>query len=147
LQVVRDRVFAEEVLDRVDADMVLDFIAVAAGFAGRRADTAHHRGEGVGFGQATPGVFLPGHERLAVGADRGLFDPAYDVEVAANVFARGAGTLAGRRGLDVGRTLVAEAGLEDFVLPAFDLYITVLVAAEGQLFGLVFSSGGHAGLQ
>jgi hypothetical protein len=126
--------------------MIFDFIAVAAGFAGRRADTAHHRGEGVGFCQATPGVFLPGHGRFAVGAERRLFDPAHDVEVAADVLARGAGTLAGRRGLDVGRALVAEAGLEDFVLPAFDL-VAVLVAAEGQLFGLVFSSGGHAGLQ
>jgi len=37
-ELVRVRVVAEEVLDRVDADVVLDLVAVAAGFARRRAD-------------------------------------------------------------------------------------------------------------
>ena len=136
LQVVLDRVLAEEVLDRVDADVVLDLVAVAAGLAGCRADAAHDGGQRVGLGQAAPGIFLPGHDRLAIGADRGLFDATDDVQVAADVFAGRAGTLAGRRGLDVGRTLVCPARLKNIVLPTRDLGVTFLVTAERQ-FGVL----------
>ena len=48
-------------LDRVDADEVFDFVAVAAVLAGRRAHAAHHGREGVGIGGAAEGVLLPRH--------------------------------------------------------------------------------------
>ncbi len=133
LEVVRDGVLAEIVLDGVDADVVFDLVAVAAGLAGRRADAAHHRREGIGFGQAAPGVFLPRHDRLAVRADGRLLDAAHDVQIAADVLAGRAATLAGRRRLDVGRALVGIAGLEDDFLLALPLGVAVLVATERQL--------------
>jgi len=77
------------VLDRVDADVVLDLVAVAAGLARRGADATHHRGKRVGLGEAAEGVLLPAHLRLAVGAERRLLDAADDVEVAADVLAEG----------------------------------------------------------
>ena len=40
LEIVGDRILAEEVLDRVDADEVFDLVAVATRLTGRRADTA-----------------------------------------------------------------------------------------------------------
>ncbi|MBV6476905.1 MAG: hypothetical protein MOGDAGHF_02529 [Rhodocyclaceae bacterium] len=143
LQVVLDGVLAEEVLDGVDADVVFEGVAVAAGLAGRRADAAHHRGEGVGFRQAAPGVLVDRHDRLAVGADRRLLDAAHDVEVAADVLAGGAAALAGRRRLDVGRALVAVAGLEDLLVPGHVLAVAVLVATEGQFLGIGFLVGGR----
>jgi len=94
---------------------------------------AHDRGQRVGFGQAAPGVFLPGHDRLAVGADRRLLDAADDVQIAADVLTGGTGALARGRGLDVGRALVGPAGLEDVVLPTLDLVVAFLVTAERQL--------------
>ena len=126
-ELVRDRVLAEEVLDRVDADVVLDLVAVAAGLARRRADAAHHRRERVRLGQPAPGVFLPRHAR------RRLLDAAHDVEVAADVLARRAAALARRRRLDVGRALVRPARLEDLVAPRLPLRVAVAIAAEREL--------------
>ena len=68
---------------RVDADEIVDLVAVAAVFAGRRADAAHHRREGVGLDHALESVFLPVHV-----LDRRLFDAARDVQPAADVVAR-----------------------------------------------------------
>ncbi len=132
LQVVLDGVLAEVVLDRVDADVVFNLIAVAAGFARGGADTAHHGGQRIGFRQPSPGIFLPGHDRLAIGAHRWLFDAANDVQIAADVLTRRAGALAWRSGLNVGRTLVGPTCLEDVVLPTLDLGVAFLVAAERQ---------------
>ena len=124
-QIVGDGVFAEEVLDRVDADEVFHLVAVAARFTGCRADAAHDGGEGVGLGQAAEGVFLPLH------AGRRLLDAAHDVQVTADVLARGAAALAGRRALDVGRALVRVVGVEDLLLPGTRRGVAVLVAPEG----------------
>ncbi len=137
-QLVLDGPFAEEMLDRVDADEILDLVAVAARFAGRRADAAHHRGQRIGLGQAAPGVLLPRH------AGRRLLDAAHDVEVAADVLARGACALARRRALDVGRALVRVIGVEDFLLPGQRLGVTVFEAAKGQRLGCAGVRGhGH----
>jgi hypothetical protein len=141
LEAVLDCPVAEVVLDRVDADMVLDLVAVAAGFTGGGADAAHHGGQRVGFGQAAPRILLPGHGRLAVGAERGFLDAAHDVEVAADVLAGRAGALAGWRRLDVGRALVGIAGLENLLLPTLELGVAFLVAAEVQFLGLDFRRG------
>jgi len=139
LQIVLDRVLAEVMLDRVDADVIFNLVAVASGFAWCRANATHHSGQRVGLGEATPGIFLYGHDGLAIGTDGGLFDAAHDVQVTANVFAGRAGTLAGGGGLDIGRALMRPASLEDIVLQALELLrFAVLELAEGQLFGLAF---------
>ena len=114
-ELVGDRVLAEEVLDRIDADVVLDLVAIAAGFARRRAYAAHHRRERIGVGQPAPRIFLPVHARGR------LLDAAHDVEIAADVLARRAAALARRRRLDVGRALVRIARLEDLVAPGVPL--------------------------
>jgi len=139
-ELVLDRIFAQEVLDRIDADVVFDLVAVAARLTGRRAHAPHHRRQRVGFGQAAPGVFLPGH------AGGRFFDAAHDVEVAADVFPRRATALAGRRALDVGGALVGVVGVEDLLLPGQRLGVAVLVAAEGQRLGAcLIGVGGHGG--
>ena len=123
-------VVAEELLDRVDADVFLDLDPVATALAGRRADAAHDRGKRVGFGEAAPGILLPRHGRLAVGADWRLLDAAHDIEIAADVLAGRALALAGRCRLDVGRALVGVAGLENVLVPGHMLAVAILVAAE-----------------
>ena len=76
-----------------------DLVAVAAGLAGRRADAAHHRGNGW-LGQPAPGVFLPGPSPACRRADR-RFRCRARCSGSRGCPRRGAGTLAGRRGLDV----------------------------------------------
>ena len=122
---------AHEMLDRVDADMVFDHVAVAAGLTGRGTDAAHDAGEGVGFGDAAEGVFLPG------GPSGRLLDAAHDVQIATDVFAGRAGPLAGRRGEHVLRTLVRPARLEDAILGRTVVLIrlAVFVATPCQAFG------------
>jgi hypothetical protein len=115
--VVGNAPVAHEVFDRVDADMVFHHVAVATGFARCGADTAHHAGEGIGFGDAAEGVFLPGH------ACWRLLDATGDVQIATDVFAGRAGALAGRRGEHVFRALVRPAGLENPVLRGADIGI------------------------
>ena len=128
-QLLLDGPFTQEMLDGIDADEIFHLVAVAAGLAGCRADAAHHAGQRVGLGQAAPGVLLPRH------AGGRLLDAAHDVQVAADVLARRAAALAGRRALDVGRALVRVVGVEDLLLPGQRLGVAVLVAAEGQRLG------------
>ena len=105
---VLDRPVADILLDRVDADEIVDLVAVAAVLARRRADAAHHGGKRIGLDHAVEGVVLPRHA-----GDRRLVHAARDGEPAADVVARGAAALAGRRAMDVGRALVGVVGLED----------------------------------
>jgi hypothetical protein len=128
---------AKEVLDGVDADVFFHHVAVAAGLAGSRADTAHDGREGVGGGETTEGVFLPA---LAAG---GLFDAAHDVQVAADILAGGAGALAGRGGKHILRALVRPAGLENLFLGTAIVFLglAVLVTAPGQTFGFLYILG------
>ena len=42
---------AKEVFDRIDADMIFQFVAVATGLARSRAYTSHYRGKRIGFSQ------------------------------------------------------------------------------------------------
>ena len=107
-KLVLDRPIADILLDRVDADEVVDLVAVAAVLARRRADAAHHRRERIGFDHALEGVFLPRHA-----GDRRLVHAARDGEPAANVVPRRAAALAGRRAMDIGRALVGAVRLED----------------------------------
>jgi len=122
------------VLDRVDADMILNHIPVAAGFARCGADSAHHAGERIGFGEATEGIFLPGHARWR------LLDTARDVEIATNVFAGGTGTLAGRRGKHVFRTFMRPARLENDVLIGANVVmrLAILITTPLNAFGFCF---------
>ncbi len=53
-----DRDVAEEPLDRIDADRLVDLGAVAGGFARVIADAAHHGGQRIVFGQGAPGVLV-----------------------------------------------------------------------------------------
>ena len=58
---MRSMEIADEMLDRIDADKVLDFIAVTTIFAWCRADTPHNGREGIGVGGAFKCVFCPAH--------------------------------------------------------------------------------------
>gem|GEM_PF-4468666 len=134
LQALGNGVFADVVLDGVDAHAVIHFVAVATGFTGSGANTAHHGGEGVGFGQAAEGVLLHLH---ACGC---LLHATNDVQIATDVLASGAAALAGRSRLDVGRALIGPAGLENLILPATDSVVAILVAAKVQALVHVFRS-------
>ncbi len=109
-QSVLEGVMADEVFDRVDADEVVDLVAIAAVLARRRADEPHEHGKRIGFDHALEGVFLPLHAR-----DRRLVHAARDRQPAANVVARGTGGLTRRGALDVGRALVGVIALEDLL--------------------------------
>ena len=105
---VLDRPVADILLDRVDADEVVDLVAIAAVLAGRRADAAHDRGKRIGLDHAVEGVVLPRHA-----GDRRLVHAARDGEPAADVVARWATALAGRRAMDVSRALVGYSDFEN----------------------------------
>jgi len=137
-QLVLDGIVAKEMFDGVDADVIFNLVAVAAGFARRRTDAAHHRREGVGLGDATEAVFLPVHPC------RRLLDAAHDVEVAANVFTCRAGSLARRRGQHVLRTLMGVVSVKNPVAALAVLAgFAVLELAEGKTFFHVIGSGRH----
>ena len=121
------RVVADELLDRVDADEVLHLVAVAAFLAGCRADPAHDGGEGIGIGRAAEGVFLPGH------AGRRLLDATHDLQPAADVLPGRAASLAGRGAVYVGRALVGRIFIEDVLAPALPDVVVVGVSTESQL--------------
>ena len=98
-----ERLVAEEVLDRVDADGGVELRPVARALARVVADAPHHRGHGVVLHERAPG-------RLVVAA-LGVEEPALDV------LARGAGVVAGRQAVEVlgaqrapGAGVVGEAG-------------------------------------
>ena len=115
---------ADELLDRVDADEVLDLVAVAAFLAGRRADAAHHGGKRVGVGGTPKRVLLPWHIGLR------LFDAAHDLQPATDVLAGRAATLAGRCLVNIGGTLVGGVLVEDVFRPALVSFVAVVVTAE-----------------
>ena len=66
---------------------------------------------------------------------------AHHGQIAANVFASRATALTGRGGLDIGRTFVGMAGLEDLVAPAANVAITILETAERDFFWCCFFCG------
>jgi len=127
-QAVLQGAVADVLFHRVDADKVLDLVAVAAFLAGRGADAAHDGRERVGIGGAPEGVFLPWHP------GRWLLDAAYDLQPAADVLAGRAAALAGRRAVHVGRTLVGGILVEDVIRPAGVAVIVVFVTAEREFF-------------
>ena len=86
---------ADEALDRVDADRLVELAAVAGRLAGVVADAAHDGGEGVVLHDPAPGTLVAGTALL------GLVEPALDV------LTRGAGVVAGRHPVRVDGTLGA----------------------------------------
>ena len=114
-------------LDGVDADEVFQFITVAAVLAGRRADPTHHGRKGIGIGGATEGILLPVHP------DRRLFLLAHDGQPAADVLARGATALAGRRLVDIGRTLVGGVLNKDLLGQIAPFLVAVLIRRQESL--------------
>ena len=98
LPALPDRLIAEEPLDAVDPDGVVDLGAVAGGLARVVADTSHHGGQRVVLYELTPGGLVV--------AGLGVVEPLLDV------LAGGAGVVAGRQAVDVHRALLAPgAGL------------------------------------
>jgi len=126
LEAVLQRIVPGILLDCVDADMVLDLVAVATVFAGRRTHPAHDSRHRVGVGQAIEGVFLPVHPL------RRLLDAARDVQPAADILAGRATALAGWCAMHISRTFVRLVGDEDFLLPWPVLVIAVLEPAIRQ---------------
>ncbi len=93
-----DRLVAEEPLDRVDPDRLVDLHAVARGLTGVVADAPHHSGQRVVLHQLPPGGLVV--------APLGVVEPLLDV------LAGGAGVVARRQPIDVHRALDApRAGL------------------------------------
>ena len=123
---VFQRPIADVVLDGVDADPVLDFVAIATVLAGCRAHPAHHRRERIGGGHAAEGIFLP---RRAIAA---LVLPARDRQPAPNVVPRRTRRLTRRGLVHVGRAFVRPARLKDFLLPRQRRRVAIGVATEGQ---------------
>jgi hypothetical protein len=73
LEIVLDRPVAQVMLDRIDADMVLDLVAVAAGFAGRGQTRPITAGSGLASVRRRQAYSCQVMARLAVGADRAAF--------------------------------------------------------------------------
>ena len=92
-----DRLVAEEALDRVDADRLVELAAVAGGLAGVVADPAHDRRQRVVLHQPSPGPLVARLPLLC------LVQPGLDV------LARRAGVVAGRQAVDVDGALGAPA--------------------------------------
>ena len=87
LPAATQRLVAEEALDRIDADALVELRAVARGLAGVIADPAHDGGQRVVLCQHAPGLLVvPGF---------GVEQPALDV------LAGGTGMVAGRQAVDV----------------------------------------------
>ena len=124
-EVLLQRIVADVLLDRVDANVVFHGVAIAAGLAGRRAHPPHHRGKRIGGGRAAERVLL--HAR-ALGR---LLHPAHDVEPAADVLPRRTARLAGRRLVHVGRALVGFVGREDLFPRRSPFVVAVLESANG----------------
>ena len=129
-EVIGDGVLAQKMFDRIDADKILNLVAITAGFARCRTDAPHDGRKRICVGDAPECVLLPGHAR------RRFFDAAHDIKVAANIFARWATPLAGRRALNVGRALVRVIGVKNLRLPIDGLIVSVFIAAESQCLGL-----------
>jgi hypothetical protein len=115
---------ADKLLDRVDADEVVNVVAIAALFAGRRANPPHHRRKRIGVGRAPEGVFFHAH---AFGRQ---LDAAHDVEPAADVFTGRAAALTGRRAMHVGWALVRSIFVKDIVALRTPAIRTILVFPE-----------------
>src|SRR5208283_2802473 len=132
LKLVLDRPVADILLDAVDADEIVDLIAVAAVFARGRADASHRGREGISLHHAREGIFLPGHARHGR-----LVHAARDGQPSANVMARRAAALTGGRAMDIGRTFVALVLLEDLFGQILGIRrrLTVLESTEGKTFG------------
>ena len=92
-----DRLVAEEALDRVDADRLVELGPVAGGLARVVADPPHDRRERVVLDQLAPGALVAGLPLL------GLVQPGLDV------LAGRAGVVAGRQPVDVDGALGAPA--------------------------------------
>ena len=92
-----DRLVAEEALDRVDPDRLVELAAVAGGLAGVVTDPPHDRRERVVLGQLAPGALV------AAVALLGLVQPGL------HVLAGRAGVVAGRHPVDVDGAFVAPA--------------------------------------
>jgi hypothetical protein len=84
-----DRLVAEEALDRVDADRLVDLGAIARAFARVIAHPSHHGGERIVLRQRAPGGFVVAFLRME--------QPGLDV------LARRTGVVAGRKAVDVDR--------------------------------------------
>ena len=97
-QPLLDRLVAEEALDRIDADRLVELAAIARGLARVIADASHDRGQRIVLGEHAPGRFVV--------ARLGVVEPALDV------LAGRAGVIAGRQPIDVQRPVGAPgAGL------------------------------------
>ncbi len=123
-QPVFERVVADMMLHRIDADEALDLVAVTAVLAQRRTDAAHDGGKRIGLGDALEGVFLPRH------AHRRLLDAARDVQPAANILAGRAAPLTGRRPVYIGRALIGFIGDENPLAQLHILVVAILVTAK-----------------
>jgi hypothetical protein len=115
---------ANVLLDRVDADEIVDVVAVTALFAGSGADASHHRWERVGIGGAQEGVFL---HTNALGRQ---FDTTHDIKPAADVLARRAAALAGRGAMHVGWAFVRGIFVKNILALRTPAMHTVLVFPE-----------------
>ena len=84
-----DRLVAEEALDRIDADRLVDLRTVAGGLAGVIADAPHHGGQRIVLREHAPGVFVI--------AGFGVVEPGLDI------LAGRAGVIARRQAVDIDR--------------------------------------------
>jgi len=80
-QPVFQAIVANKLFNRIDADILLDLVAVATVFTRGRANSAHDGRKRIGIGHTVERVFLP-H-----GTFRRLLNTAHNVQPAADVFA------------------------------------------------------------
>ena len=117
----------DKLLDRVDADKVVDVVTITALFTGGGADASHHRWERIGIGGTTEGIFLHAH---AFGRE---LDTTHDVEPAADIFARRTTALAGGCAMYVGRAFVGGILVEDIFALRTPAMHTILIHSKGEL--------------
>jgi len=78
-QAMFQAIVTNKLLNRVDADMIFDFVAVTTIFTRCRADPAHDGRKWIGIGNTAECVFLPGCVR------RWFFNTAHNIQPATNI--------------------------------------------------------------
>ena len=117
----RKRRITDELFYRVNADKIIDVVAVTTVLTWCRTDPPHHGGKGVGFGGPAKRIFLPCHIL------RRRFHTTNNLQPAADIFARRATALARRRAMNIGGTLVRVVRIKNVFLEVMPLVIPLFI--------------------
>ena len=131
---LRKRGITDELLHRVNADKIINVVAVTTIFAGCRTDSPHHGGKGIGLSGPAKRIFLPCHIL------KGRFHATNNLQPAAYILARGATTLARRRAMNISGALVRVICIKNVFLEVMPLVISLFILSKSQIRGVFFGN-------